>query len=414
MKNHKLDVYLHQILAGQLSIDTHGDISFVYNDYYLENKKNPPLSHSLPVQQAPYSTKQCRPFFSGLLPEAHLRTAIARQLGISEKNDFALLAAIGGECAGAVMILPQNTSIVQLKPDYRIIKKQDVLEILQTMHQRPMIVGEDGIRLSLAGAQDKLPVAIIEGNIAIPMNGAPSTHILKPINRDFPSLIENECFCLNLAQKIGLNAVDASIHYTDDTPYLLVKRYDRVVTEQGTQRLHQEDFCQAMSISPEMKYQREGGPPISECFRLIREISSLPVFDIKELLQGILFNIIIGNNDAHSKNFSLLYYGSKTRLAPFYDIISTVYYPNLANKMAMKVGSKYDFDGLFPRHFIQMAEEALLSSALVRKEVLNLIGKIQKSITASPFTSIILKRADTLFQRFKKPSADSISDLASI
>lgn len=124
MKNHKLDVYLNQMLAGQLSIDTHGDMSFVYNDGYLENKKNLPLSHSLPLQQAPYSTKQCRPFFSGLLPEAHMRTAIARQLGISEKNDFALLAAIGGECAGAVMILPQNTSIVQLKPDYKIIKKR--------------------------------------------------------------------------------------------------------------------------------------------------------------------------------------------------------------------------------------------------------------------------------------------------
>jgi len=305
-----------------------------------------------------------------------------------------------------VTILPQNTSIAQLKPDYKIIKKQDILEILQTMHQRPMIVGEDGIRLSLAGAQDKLPVAIIEGNLAIPMNGAPSTHVLKPINRDFPSLIENECFCLNLAQKIGFKAVDASIHYADETPYLLVKRYDRVETEQGIQRLHQEDFCQAMGISPEMKYQREGGPQISECFSLVREISSLPVFDIKELLQGILFNVIIGNNDAHSKNFSLLYHGPQTRLAPFYDMISTVYYPDLASKMAMKVGSKYDFEGLFPRHFIQMAEEAHLSAALVRKEVLHLISKIQKNITDSPFTNIILQRADKLLKRFQNSSAE--------
>lgn len=139
---------------------------------------------------------------------------------------------------------------------------------------------------------------------------------------------------------------------------------------------------------------------------MIREISSPPVFDIKELLQGILFNVIIGNNDAHSKNFSLLYQDSKTRLAPFYDMISTVYYPNLASKMAMKVGSKSDFDGLFPRHFTQMAEEAFLSGALVRKEVLNLINKIQKNITTTPFTSIILQRADKLFQRFQKTSAE--------
>src|SRR5262249_11347716 len=134
MKNHKLDVYLNQTITGQLSIDAHGDMAFVYDEHYLENRKNRPLSRSLPFQKTPYWAKQCRPFFSGLLPEAHLRTSIARQLGISEKNDFALLAAIGGECAGAVMILPQNTTIDQLKPDYKIIKEQELLEILQTMH----------------------------------------------------------------------------------------------------------------------------------------------------------------------------------------------------------------------------------------------------------------------------------------
>ena len=117
------------------------------------------------------------------------------------------------------------------------------------MHQRPMIAGEDGIRLSLAGAQDKFPIAIIDGNLAIPMNGAPSTHILKPINRDFPSLIENECFCLNLARKIGLNAVDASIHYADDTPYLLVKRYDRIETEEGIQRFIKKIFVRQWALA---------------------------------------------------------------------------------------------------------------------------------------------------------------------
>jgi serine/threonine-protein kinase HipA len=401
MKNYKLDVYLSQILTGQLSIDMHGDMTFAYDSHYLKNKENLPLSQSLPLHHTTFPMKQCRPFFSGLLPEANLRATIARQIGISEKNDFALLAAIGGECAGAVAILPQNIGINQLKPDYKIIKKQKVLDILQTLHQRPMIVGEDGIRLSLAGAQDKLPIAMIEGNIAIPMNGAPSTHILKPINRDFLCLIENECFCLNLAQKIGLNAVSASICYAEDIPYLLVERYDRIKTEHGIKRLHQEDFCQAMGISPEMKYQREGGPKISDCFRLIKEASTFAVIDIKELLRGVIFNVIIGNNDAHGKNFSLIYQGKQTRLAPFYDIISTAYFPSLATKMAMKIGSKYDFDRLFPRHFEQMAKEAFLSAALVRKEVIYIITKIQKYIKDSPFSNIILQRADTLLKRFQ-------------
>lgn len=157
-----------------------------------------------------------------------------------------------------------------------------------------------------------------------------------------------------------------------------------------------------MGIISERKYQREGGPSLSDCFQLIKQVSHLPVIDIKELLQGVLFNLIIGNNDAHGKNFSLLYHQQQTRLAPFYDMISTVYYPSLANKMAMKIGSKYDFESLFPRHIEQMAKEAKLSVALVRKEAIHMISKIQNKISGSPFTETILQRADKLSQRFQK------------
>lgn len=396
-----LDVYLNQTLIGYLSIDKQGDMAFIYNQAYASNKQNLPLSQSLPLQEAAYDAKQCRPFFSGILPEAHLRASIARQLGISEKNDFALLSAIGGECAGAVSLLPSSVTPSNLNPEYRTLDEHALATILDTMHQKPMLVGEDGIRLSLAGAQDKLAVAYINNEIAIPINGAPSTHILKPINRDFPSLIENECFCLNLAKKIGLNTAEASLHHANNKPYLLIKRYDRIKTNtsHNIQRLHQEDFCQALGIIPEMKYQREGGPDLASCFQLIRQVSSLPVLDIKSLLQGVLFNLIIGNNDAHSKNFSLLYNKQQTRLAPFYDLISTVCYPELATKMAMKIGSKYNFNVLYPRHIIQMAEASSLSKALVRKETMSMIKKIQDHLTDSPFTPIILKRADTLLQR---------------
>jgi len=398
MKN-DLDVYLNQSKIGQLIIDVQGDMVFTYHPDYVRTNGQP-LSQSMPLQEKTYSARQCRPYFSGILPEAHLRASIARQLGISEKNDFALLSAIGGECAGAVSLLPSPSSITKLKPDYRILSERALTDIIQTMHQRPMIAGEDGIRLSLAGAQDKLPVAVIDGDIAIPIGGAPSTHILKPINRDYPSLIENECFCLKLAQQIGLNAAESSIHQVRGNPYLLVKRYDRVINEQGIERLHQEDFCQALGIIPEMKYQREGGPDITACFQLIRQVSSLPVMDIKMLLQGVLFNLIIGNNDAHGKNFSLLYQDQKTRLAPFYDMISTVFYPGLAAKMAMKIGSKYEFEALFPRHIMQMAQAANLSQALVRKEALSLIERVRNKITDSPYSSTILQRADKLFNRF--------------
>lgn len=395
----KLDVYLHQNLIGCLSIDSHGDMAFSYALAYASNQQNLPLSQSLPLQAEAFDAKQCRPFFSGILPEAHLRASIARQLGISEKNDFSLLSAIGGECAGAVSLLPSSVTPDNLKPEYRTLDEQALANILDTMHQKPMLVGEDGIRLSLAGAQDKLAVSYMNDQIAIPINGAPSTHILKPINRDFLTLIENECFCLNLAKKIGLNTAEAILHHAKKQPYLLIKRYDRIQTDHEIKRLHQEDFCQALGIIPEMKYQREGGPDLASCFQLIRSVSTLPVLDIKALLHGVLFNLIIGNNDAHGKNFSLLYDQQRTRLAPFYDIISTVYYPELATKMAMKIGSKYNFDVLYPRHILQMADEAGLSKALVRKETMSMIKKIQVHLTDSPFTSTIQKRAKTLLQR---------------
>ncbi|KTD48850.1 HipA protein, DNA binding regulator [Legionella rubrilucens] len=398
-----LDVYLNQTLTGELSIDNDGDMLFVYDENYLGAKESLPLSQSLPLQKKAFAAKECRPFFNGILPESHLRASIARQLGISERNDFALLAAIGGECAGAVSLLPPSMHFTDLKPDYRLIDDNAVVEILQTMVQKPLLAGEDGIRLSLAGAQDKLAVAVINGHLAIPMNGAPSTHILKPINRDFPSLIENEWFCLNLARKIGLNAVEAELCYAEDVPYLLVKRYDRIVQGNTIQRLHQEDFCQAMGIPSEKKYQREGGPGLKECFQLLKYASSIPAIDIKILLQGVLFNLIIGNNDAHGKNFSLLYSAKNVRLAPFYDMISTVYYSSLTTKMAMKIGSKYEFEGLFPRHIEQMAEEAGLSPSLVLKETSSMIDVIEKHLEDSPFREMILQRANKLEQRLQRP-----------
>ncbi len=174
--NHELTVYLNQTPAGELSVSLDNEMCFTYYSAYLKNKTSIPLSQSLPPQETVYTAKQCRPFFSGILPEAHLRTTIARQLGISEKNDFALLSAIGGECAGAVSLLPTGTTPDALIPDFRVMDEATLVTILKEMHQRPMLAGEDGIRLSLAGAQDKLAVACTNGQIAIPM-GAPLAHI---------------------------------------------------------------------------------------------------------------------------------------------------------------------------------------------------------------------------------------------
>jgi serine/threonine-protein kinase HipA len=390
-----LAVYLHKTLVGSLAL-TNNNMEFKYHDAYIENNHNQVISQSLPLTNKIYTSAECRPFFSGILPEAQLRATIAKQLGISEKNDFALLSAIGGECAGAISLFAENLNPEKLQADYKILSSKQLINILENMHQKPMIAGEHGIRLSLAGAQDKLPIALIDGKIAIPLNGAPSTHILKPINREFPSLIENEFFCLNLAKKLGLPTAEASLQQISQHKYLLIKRYDRVMIQNNIERLHQEDFCQALAIPPEIKYQRAGGPNLKSCFNLLRQVSSVPALDLKVLLQGVFFNLIIGNNDAHGKNFSLLYTKKELRLAEFYDLISTIHYPILSTKMAMKISSKYDLQTLCKRHIEQMAIEAELSTNLVLKELQQMLLKIRQHLNDSPYTSAIIKRLEKL------------------
>jgi serine/threonine-protein kinase HipA len=168
------------------------------------------------------------------------------------------------------------------------------------------------------------------------------------------------------------------IRRVEDVEYLMVERYDRThrQTPDGTtlERLHQEDFCQALGIVSENKFQKEGGPSLKQCFALLREVSSAPVIDLARLLDAVIFNFLVGNNDAHGKNFSLLYRGAdsvslETRLAPLYDLVSTRYYPELTRELAMKIGGEYSSDKVSKANFEQLAEDAGLAKPLVRRRV---------------------------------------------
>jgi serine/threonine-protein kinase HipA len=158
------------------------------------------------------------------------------------------------------------------------------------------------------------------------------------------------------------------------------------------EREHQEDFCQALGISPDNKYQNEGGPSLKQCFALLRELSSAPVIDLQRLLDAVIFNFLIGNHDAHGKNFSLRY-GRETRFAPLYDVLSTAYYPELAKKMAMKIGGEYASDKVLPKHFDQLAEEAGLAKPMVKRRVQELaetvLAKTPDLMTEHPTTEAV-------------------------
>jgi serine/threonine-protein kinase HipA len=310
-----LDVYLLNVHVGQLTLQDRGAFIFQYDHTWLEQHPCLPLSLSLPLQQAPFEGDAARAFFANLLPESELRKVISLQLHISEGNDFALLTEIGGECAGAVSLLPEGE---RWRDDgvYQALNDDELNRLVREMPQKPMLVGEDDVRLSLAGAQNKLPVFFENGIVSLTRGHLPSTHILKPPMHYFSNTVENEMFCMKLAKKMGLDVPEVVL-LQKEKPLYLIERYDRLHSlHGGIIRLHQEDFCQALGVMPDMKYQNEGGPSLQACFQLIRDYSVNPIADLKSLLQWVIFNYLIGNADAHGKNISILFGEHGPRLAP--------------------------------------------------------------------------------------------------
>jgi serine/threonine-protein kinase HipA len=413
-----LDVYLHDELAGHLIQDEGGQTVFDYAQKWLDRPAATALSVSLPLRKERFRQNECRGFFSGVLPEGNKREIVARNLGISARNDFAMLERIGGECAGAVTFVPTGTPLPMGDYRYRTISTTELANVFKELPKRPLLAGKQGIRLSLAGAQDKIAVRIEGDEISLPLGGAPSTHILKPSIERFVDVVLNEALTMRLAAAVGLPAGNVEVRAAEGIDYLSVQRYDRkhVYSEGGTslERLHQEDFCQALNVVPEMKYQKEGGPSLKRCFQLLRDVSSTPVLDLARLLDAVIFNYLVGNNDAHGKNFSLLYHqvgtsNQEIRLAPLYDAISTVYYPELSNEMAMKIGGEYHADRVTAGDFDKLAEEAGLAKLLVRRRVLELAhhvldGLIKPTTSNSPaedVSAVIRKRCETALSRFR-------------
>ena len=378
---HELEVWLFADRVGTLAL-VDGRLSFRYAPGWLSRPDALALSASLPLQAEPFDDRTSRPFFAGLLPEGQMRRLIAQRFQVSGQNDFALLDHIGGECAGAVSFLEPGQALRTSAQgdDVQWLSDEEVVAILDELPRRPMLAGNDGLRLSLAGAQDKLPVVFDGERIGLPLDGTPSSHILKPAIHAFEDSVINEGFCMALAEAMQLKPAKARIHVVLDRCFLLVERYDRVVTAPGhRQRLHQEDFCQALGVVPEMKYQNEGGPDLTQCFDLVRRATRPSAPQVLRLFDYVIFNALIGNHDAHAKNFSLLYSGKPPVLAPLYDTLSTAVYPALTPKMAMKIGSKYKFSEVQARHWDQFAEAAGLAKAQAKRRVLSLA----KSLPAS-------------------------------
>lgn len=379
-----LNVYLYSQMIGQLQQDSQGKIKFNYTKEWINNPKAVSLSQSLPLLSEAFTDDQCQPFFGGLLPEGQLRENIARIFQVSPRNNFALLYHIGEECAGAVTIIPAHQTLPVLGQlgAASALSEEELVKKIDELPKRPLLAGEHGIRISLAGVQKKLPVIFtpkdhhhpmdrfIGDEIHLPITHHPTTHIIKPPIQDYEQTVENEFFCMRLAKLMNINVAQVWIRKAGNIKILVIKRYDRqFVSGQGTRRIHQEDFCQALGKGSNQKYQHEGGPSLQDCFNLIDKVCTNPARDRDALLNAVIFNFLIGNHDAHGKNFSLLYLDGLITLAPLYDLMSTAVYPELSEKMAMKIGSKYKADEVMIRHWESLAQTCRFNPKLLIKRL---------------------------------------------
>ena len=373
--NRVLDVRWGGRPVGRLVQDRHGDIAFAYAAEWLRGGGAPALSVSLPLREAPYSRRECRPFFAGLLPEERQREAAARVLGVSPGNDFALLRALGGDVAGALEIVPPDSTAgapdAAGKPE--ILDAAGLVRVLDTLPARPLLAGSAGLRLSLAGAQSKLPAVLAGGAVALPAAGQPTTHVLKPSNPRFPALAENEAFAMRLAAAVGLDAAPVELRAAGGRRFLLATRYDRATAADGTvRRVHQEDFCQALGIAPERKYAGEGGPAFRDCFALLRRVAARPAVEVPKLLDAAVINLVVGNADAHGKNFSLLHDSGGPRLAPLYDPLATAAYPEFSPQLAMRIGGGATLAEVDSTAWARFAGDAGLDPPPVRRRAAEL------------------------------------------
>lgn len=347
-----LNVLLSNRVAGYLGQDAHGHPTFRYADSWRQTPGAYPLSLALPLAQDSAPSATLSAVLWGLLPdnEALLQQWAAR-FHVSARNPVALLSHVGEDCAGAVQFVRSERLAAVLAGEddqQEPLSSHDIAQRLRRVrvdHGAARQVDDVG-QFSLAGAQAKIALLQREdGGWAIPAGRIPTTHILKPPSGDYDGFVENEVFCLRLARQLGMSAAFAEMICVEDAQAISVRRFDRVRKADGWQRVHQEDFCQALGVMPHIKYQNQGGPGPADLARVLWEHSSQPRLDVENLLRALQFNYLIGGSDAHAKNYSLLIGAQgKVRLAPLYDISSALPYPNLQQrkiKMAMKIGSHY-------------------------------------------------------------------------
>lgn len=378
--NEALDVYHGDYLVGRLY--NAQPLRFEYEPPWQASPRAVSLSPSLPLTRRVHAGDDVVAYFENLLPEGDLRHHL--EIRHHTSTLFGLLKAIGGDTASGFTLMPSGEALGV--PRYRPLSWSALAEHLHNRERSPLLSQQsEGARISLAGAQDKLLLMLMEdGSPAIPVGSAPSSHILKPDIRRLSGIWAsalNETFCMQLADTLGLEVAEAS--YQLDTRACLVRRYDRAPDDRGgLRKLHQLDLCQLSGSPSSIKYESDGGPGLARCRELLQQ-AGVPARDLQRLIGWFFFNLLIGNNDSHAKNLSLLQADEGPRLAPFYDLMSTTLYSGLSRHFAFQVTGENRPGSIEKSHLESLARSMRFQPRYFIKQGLQLAEQMPIALEAT-------------------------------
>jgi serine/threonine-protein kinase HipA len=369
-------VFFEQRLVGTIDVSKDGP-GFIYDPGWVGLRGAFPISTTMPLKSERIHSDIFLPWAANLLPESEQLRTLGQLLGMAAGDVIGLLSAIGGDTAGALSVgQPGRTASVHWRP---MATPQDLERLMEELPNKPFLVGEEGVSMSLAGVQTKLPVAVDDrGCVCIPMNGSPSTHILKPDSRRLRGGVQNEAFCLTLAKRLRIPTSHLTTGKAGERSFLLEKRYDRANVGGRWRRLHQEDFCQALGKPPSAKYEsnRTGirGPALKEMFEVARQ--QMPATDIVRLLDMVVFNVLACNTDAHAKNYSIMIRSRGASLAPLYDVMCGEVWEDITKNLAQSIAGESRGDRITGGHWQRLARECGLNP----KQVLDRVGALATAV----------------------------------
>lgn len=402
-KSGSLVVALNGWTVGSLSRAANGATRFEYTKEWLDWENRFPISRSMPLRTEPYTGEKALVYFRNLLPDdKDIIDKIASEVNAQGTDPYSMLEVLGRDCVGALQFLPEGEEPKPpSQPEGKPMTDQDVADLIKALPFAPLGAksGTGGFRISLAGAQAKTALLFLDGQLMEPIGATPTSHILKPQIGELPTSagsvdmsdsVQNEHFCMTLCGKLGLQVASSTIQrLPDDLLVLAVKRFDRRYDrEKRLLRIPQEDFCQALGVSPSRKYEFQGGPDLMKCLNLIKS-SDKPERDRREFMKSQIVFWLIAATDGHAKNFSLfLNPRGGFEMTPLYDIISTQWNHDRGQieiadmKLAMSVGETDNFvvDHITPYHFEKAAIGAGIDANSLREIMSEITSALPEAI----------------------------------